>query len=189
MLTLSLMLKLTPVVLLAILVLTSCAPSPSEAPATGRLAANDFENLDGWLADSPALATLTRDKAHAGKYSTVVSAGHDFSLGYNNALSRLAPEWPAKLTVGAWVLVPNDQAVARLVAEVKGPGPNGPGLLWKGLDLAKSVKAYNEWQYVEQTIALPATAKPASRLLVYLWRADSKDPVYLDDLTIFLARP
>lgn len=167
--------------------LAGCSSNSGAAPATGLLAATDFENLDGWLADSPALATLTRDQAHSGRYSTVVSPGHDFSLGYNNALSRLAPVWPARLRVSAWVLLPSERAAAKLVTEVKGPGANGPGLLWEGLDLLKAVKVANQWQHVEQLITLPPTAKANSRLLVYLWRADTKEPVYLDDLQISLA--
>ncbi|WP_159437460.1 carbohydrate binding domain-containing protein [Hymenobacter daecheongensis] len=152
------------------------------------LAANDFENLDGWLADSPALATLNQAKAHSGRYSTMVSAGHDYSLGYNNTLGRLSPEWPAKLTVGAWVLLPNDQAAAKLVVEIKGTDPAAPSLVYQAIELPKAVKLSNKWQYVEQTIAMSGTAKPDSKLLVYLWRADSKEPVYLDDLKISLAK-
>lgn len=178
-----------PVALLAALLLTGCSGSPGEAPAAGVLAANDFENLDGWLADSPSLATLNRDQAHSGVYSTMAAPGKDYSLGYNNTLSKLSPTLPAKLTVGAWVLVPSSQAAAKLVTEVRSAGANGASLLWEGLDLTKAVKVFNKWQYVEQTIAMPAAAKPDSRLQVYLWRADSKAPVYLDDLKIALAKP
>lgn len=181
------MLKI-PAAAIAALLLTSCTSGASEAPATGLLAANGFENLDGWLAESPALATLNKDQAHSGKYSTMAAPGNDYSLGYNNALSKLSPDWPAVLTVSAWVLVPNDQATAKLVTEVTGGGAKGASLLWQGLDLTKAVKVFNKWQYVEQTITMPATAKPNSRLKVYLWRAESKDPVYLDDLKISLAK-
>jgi hypothetical protein len=174
-------------VLLGALLFTGCSSSPSETTATGPLAANDFENVDGWLADSPALATLNRDRAHSGAYSTMVAPGMDFSLGYNNMLKNLAPEWPAKLTVSAWVLVPNEQAAAKLVTEIKRGPTNSAGLLWEGLELNKAVKIYNKWQYVEQTITLPPSATPNSRILVYLWRAESKVPVYLDDLKIALA--
>ncbi|GGG44414.1 hypothetical protein [Hymenobacter glacieicola] len=175
--------------LLPALLLTSCSSVPeTEVPAgTQPLAATSFENLDGWLADLPARATLTRDQAHTGSYSTMVGPGKDFSLGYMNALSRLSPEWPGQLTIGGWVLLPSEQAAAKLVTEVKGPTDKDPSLLWVGVDLAKEAKGYNKWQYVEQTITLPTTAKPDSRLLVYLWRADSKEPVYLDDLKITLA--
>ena len=174
--------------LTAALLVAGCQQKPADGVA-GPLATNDFENLDGWLADSPALATLNREQAHSGKYSTLAGPGRDYSLGYSNALSRLAPDWPGTLTVGAWVLVPNEQAAAKLVTEVQGAGASGTSLLWQGLDLTKAVKVFNKWQYVEQTVALPATAKPNNRLKVYLWRAESKSPVYLDDLQISLARP
>lgn len=175
--------------LAAALCLAGCSPkAPGEGPAAGTLASNGFENVDGWLADSPALTTLNRDKAHSGMYSTMVGPGHDYSLGYSNALSRLSPDWPAKLKIGVWVFVPSDQAAAKLVTEVKAPTNDGPGLLWDGLDVSKTVKVYNKWQYVEKTLVMPAGAKPTNRLLVYLWRADSRQPVYLDDLTISAAR-
>lgn len=173
---------------LSVGLLTACSPNPPVLQAAGPLAANDFEHLDGWVTDSLALATLNRDQAHSGKYSTLVAPGNDYSLGYNNALSKLSPDWPGVLTVSAWVLVPNEQAAAKLVTEVTGGGAKGASLLWQGLDLPKAVKSFNKWQYVTQTITMPATAKPNSRLKVYLWRAESKGPVYLDDLTISLAK-
>ncbi|WP_303309529.1 hypothetical protein [Hymenobacter sp. BT730] len=172
--------------LLVALFLAGCSSAPSTTPDTALLAASSFENMDGWLADSPALATLNQDQAHTGKYSTMVSPGHEFSLGYSNKLSKLAPDWPAQLKVGAWVMLPNDQAAAKLVVEVQAPEHKGPNLLWEGFDLTQSVKRYNQWQYVEYTITLPTAAGPNHRLLAYLWLADSKQPVYLDDLKIFL---
>lgn len=165
-------------------VLLSGCSSKSNPSESVSLVANDFENLDGWLADSPALATLSSEKAHSGKYSTKVSAGHDYGLGYSNELSRFSPNWPAKIKVGAWVFVPDEQAAGKLVIEVKAAGSNNAGMLWEGVELAKDVKVYNKWQYVEHIITTPATAKPNSRLLVYLWRAASTQPLYLDDLVI-----
>ncbi|WP_139924947.1 hypothetical protein [Hymenobacter sp. DG01] len=181
------MLKYVPAGLLLALSAAGCSEKPAKPAATNTLAATSFENLDGWLADSPALATLNRDQAHTGQYSTMVGPSHEFSLGYVNPLSRLAPEWPAKLTVGGWVLLASEQGAAKLVIEIKGDTPGAPNLLWEGLDVAQAVKVYNKWQYVEHTITMPDAAKPTSRILVYLWRADSKQPVYLDDLSISLA--
>ncbi|SNR74322.1 MULTISPECIES: hypothetical protein [Hymenobacter] len=181
------MVKYASAALLCTLFLGSCSQQPSTPSAPGVLASSSFENLDGWLPDAPGLALLSRDQAHSGTYSTMVAPDHDFSLGYNNKLSRLAPDWPAKLTIGAWVFLPNEQAAAKLVTEVRSDKPNQPNLLWEGLDLLSTVKVYNKWQYVEQTVTMPAAAKANSRLLVYLWRADSKQPVYLDDVQISLA--
>jgi hypothetical protein len=174
--------------LLAALFLVACSPQTDTDKGKKPLAFNDFENVDGWLADSPYLLTLSREKAHSGTYSSRVDGNHEFSLGYNNALSRLSPDWPPKLTVGAWVFVPNEQASAQLVIEIKQPGKDGKGLLWQGLDLAKTVKLYNQWQYVEQTITLPDTAGPQSRLLAYVWRGQSTQPVFMDDLQVTLGK-
>ena len=174
--------------LLAWVLLGGCSSRPNAAAPAGPLAATGFEDLDGWLPPTPARATLTRARAHAGRYSTLVGPGHEFSLGYSNTLSQLAPAaWPGRLRVSAWVLVPGPRAAAQLVTEVKGAGSQGARLLWKGLDLATVVKAPNRWQHVEQIVALPAAATANSRLLVYLWRASSPEPVYLDDLQISLA--
>jgi hypothetical protein len=168
---------------LTTVLLSGCSSKENVAEAVPRVT-NDFENLDGWLADSPALATLNSEKAHSGKYSTKVSAGHDYGLGYSNELSRFSPNWPAKIKIGAWVFVPDEQAVGKLVVEVKAAGSTDASLLWEGVELTKAVKVYNKWQYVEHVITTPVAAKPNSRLLVYLWRAGSNQPLYLDDLVI-----
>jgi hypothetical protein len=171
--------------LLAALVLAGCSRAP--APATGVLAATDFENLAGWLADSPAQATLTRQQAHSGKYSTSVSPGHDYSLGYSNLLREMATERPTRLRISAWVQQTGSEPSPKLVTELK--SPQGSSLLWAGMDVGPLAKAPGKWYRIEQTITLPPTAPPDSRLLVYLWRAESTTPTYLDDLKIATAAP
>jgi len=169
--------------LLAAVVLAGCSRAP--APAAGTLAANDFENLAGWLADSPAQATLTQLQAHSGKYSTSAGPGHDYSLGYSNLLSRMTADRPIRLRISAWVQQTGSEPSPKLVTELK--SPQGGSLLWEGLDVGTVAKAPGKWYRVEQIVALPATAPPDSRLLVYLWRADSTTPTYLDDLEIATA--
>ncbi|MGI4834883.1 MAG: carbohydrate binding domain-containing protein [Janthinobacterium lividum] len=171
--------------LLAAVVLAGC--SRASAPATATLAATDFENLSGWLADQPVRETLTKQQAHSGSYSTSVRPGQDFSLGYNNALSQLAADRPTRLQISAWVQQTGAAPGPKLVTELK--SASGSRLLWEGLDIAPVAKVPGKWYRVEQTITLPATAAPDSRLLVYLWRADSTTPTYLDDLQIASAAP
>ncbi|MCA8832422.1 carbohydrate binding domain-containing protein [Hymenobacter pini] len=171
----------------AAVLLSGCGSQPDTAVGKQLLVSSSFENLDGWLADSPAATSLTRERAHTGEYSTMIGPRHEFSLGYSNLLSRLAPDRPAKLAIGAWVWLPSDQAAAKLVTEIKGL-EGGPNLLWEGLDVAQAAKVHNKWQYVTQTITLPPAAGPNNRLLVYLWRANSPQPVYLDDVSISLAQ-
>lgn len=181
------MMRFAPVLLLAGL-LAGCTSGPSPAAVDATLAFNDFENVDGWLTGSPYQATLSRDQAHSGKFSSRIDADHEYSLGYKNTLSLLAPDFPAKLTIGAWVLVPDGQAKARLVVEIKAPDQSGSGQLWEGLDLSTAVRVFNKWQYVEQTITVPATAGPQSTIQTYVWRDQSKVPVYVDDIRIALAK-
>jgi hypothetical protein len=170
---------------LAAVVLVGC--SRSAAPATDTLAATDFENLSGWLADLPARTTLTKAQAHSGKYSTSVGPGHDYSLGYNNSLSELAPDRPTQLRISAWVQQTGSEASPKLVTELR--TPKGRQLQWEGLDIKPLAKIPGKWYHIEQLITLPAAAAPDSRLLVYLWRVDSTTPTYLDDLQIARATP
>ena len=171
--------------LLLVLVIAGCSHSSGTEPTSGILAANDFDDIDGWVADSSVLVTLSKARAHSGAYSTMAAPGHEFSFGYNNKLSRVAPTMPTKIKVSAWVMLPNAQTNAKLVTEIK--SSNGANMQWDGLELAKTVKRFNKWQYVEQTVSIPPAAKPDDRLLAYLWLANSKEPVYLDDLKISLA--
>lgn len=163
--------------------LTACGGEKTEHPA-GQITSNDFESLDGWVGDTPA-PSLTKEKAHSGAYSVSVRPGLDYGLSYNNFLGKMSPNRLGKIKVTAWVYLPSAQAAAKLVTEIKDPTrATDNQLLWQGLDLAKAVKKYNEWQQVTQEITLPAKAAATSRFQVYLWRADSGQPVYLDDVTI-----
>jgi hypothetical protein len=120
----------------------------------------------------------------------MVGPGQEYSLGYSNELSKLSPDWPARLTISAWVLLPNKQAAAKLVAEIQEPNSRRQSLLWEGVDLSEVVATYNIWKYIiYYTINALAIARPTSLLKVYLWRANSNQSVYLDDLKISLAQP
>jgi len=167
------------------LLLSSCSNNSSITADASPLAGSDFEQFDGWMNDSPALAALTKEQAHSGKFSTVSGPGNEFSLGYNNQLQNLSPEWPAKLTISAWLFVPDEKTTAKLVIEVKNSTANKPNLLWEDVNLADKVRLLGKWQHVEHIITMPDDARPDSRLLVYVWSANAQHPVYMDDLQIF----
>ncbi|HEX8657840.1 MAG TPA: carbohydrate binding domain-containing protein [Hymenobacter sp.] len=179
--------KLIAAIILTNLSLASCSTKSETVNNSNILASSDFDNLIGWAGDLPSLATLSKVRAHSGRYSTSVQPGFDYSLGYSNALGKLVDHRPEKLTISAWVLVPNDQANARLVIEIKDPA-NSQGLLYDGTELRTVVKEFNNWQRIEKTITVPATAGATSNLVIYMWRADSRDPVYLDDMQIRLTK-
>lgn len=166
--------------------LVACGGEKVEKSAN-QITSNDFESMEGWLGDTPS-PSLTKEKAHSGAYSVLVRPGLDYGLGYRNILGKMSPSRPEKISISAWVFLPNAQAAAKLVTEITDPARAANNqLLWQGIDLDKEVKKYNEWQHVEQVITLPATATATSRFQVYLWRAASGEPVYLDDLTISAA--
>lgn len=167
----------------AALALASCndQPAPTGRPQ-GQLAFNDFEAVEGW-ASGAAVPSLTTDKAHSGTTAVVVQPGIDFSLGYNNLLGKLGDGKARKIRVRAWVLLPNAKATAVLVTQLRDEAAQ-KDVLWQGLPLAQATKTTNQWVQVEKEVTLPATAAYTNRVLVYLWRNDSSQPVYLDDLEI-----
>ncbi|HEX8506895.1 MAG TPA: carbohydrate binding domain-containing protein [Hymenobacter sp.] len=173
--------------LLLLLGLGGCASETEKASDTNVLTSNDFEHLDGWTGNWTALATLSKAKAHSGVYSTSVRPGYDFSMGFDNPLGKMLDHRPDKLTVSAWVFVPNKDSNARLVAEIKEPG-QPKGLLYEAVVLREEVKKFGEWQQVTKTFTLPTTTTSASHLVVYLWRSDSPMPVYLDDMAISIPK-
>lgn len=168
---------------LAALSLAACNDQPTTAGRPkGQLAFNDFENVEGW-ASGAAVPSLTTEKAHSGTTAVQVTPGLDFSLGYNNLLGKTGDGTARKIRVRAWVLVPNAKASAVLVTQLRDEATQ-KDVLWEGLPLAQTVKTFNQWVPVEKEVVLPPTAAYPNRLLVYLWRNDSSQPTYLDDLEI-----
>jgi hypothetical protein len=165
----------------------SACSSGSSVKSADVLASNDFEQLDGWLG-SAATPSLNRERAHSGEYSVKVDPKIDYSLGYNNQLGRISPTRLHKLKIHCWVFLSNSKTAVALVTDVSNPDP-AKSLVHHSYDLAKATrpKGYHQWIEVEYTIDLPETVTSNSQLVVYLWRADSQEPAYLDDLQILKA--
>lgn len=151
------------------------------------LTGNDFEESEGWL-NGGTNPSLTKEKAHSGAYAVKVAPGLDYSLGYNGVLGKLSPSRLEKLKLHAWVYLPDDKATAKLVTEVKNAGQE-KSIVWDGFDLVErgKVDGFNKWIEVEKVVPLPSTVNSESQLLVYLWRGDSSQPVYLDDMQLLKA--
>lgn len=175
--------KLTRYALLAsALVLGGCGGDDAKSRPENLLASNDYDELEGWVPDG-SMPFLTKEKAHSGAYSARVNSANEYAGGYGSLLGKMSPTRVTKLTYRAWVFVPSKDAAASIVAQVTDPA-TGKVLFWDGQDLSKAVKKYNEWSEVSKTISLPAEATYNSKLSVYLWRANSSQPVYLDDLQV-----
>lgn len=167
------------------LAVVSCGRSSGKAANV--LTENNFEQLDGWMNGSTS-TSLTQEKAHSGTYSVKVNPGIDYSLGYNSTLGKLSSARLNKVKLHGWVFVPNDKATAVLVTEVKNPGQD-KSALWEGISMKErgGVDGFNKWIEVERDLTLPQSTTYNSQILVYLWRGDSSQPVYLDDVQLLKA--
>ncbi|MFD1467497.1 hypothetical protein ACFQ48_04605 [Hymenobacter caeli] len=169
------------------LALGACGGQTASTTA-GQLATNDFESMDGWMSGATN-PSLTKEKAHSGVFSVKIDPAVEYSLGYNNLLGKMSASRLRKIKLHCWVFLPNEKASAVLVTDVQTPGV-AKSVLWDGFDLLKEVKAksaLNQWAEVEHTVEIPETAAYTSKMLVYLWRGGSTQPVYLDDLQILQA--
>ncbi len=173
--------------LYGLMTLSCIACGRTENKPAGLMTSNDFEESEGWMSGA-VNASLTKDKAHSGVYSVKVAPGLDYSLGYNGTLGKLSSSRLEKIKLHAWIFLPNDKATAKLVTEVKNPGQE-KGVVWDGVDLVErgKVDGFNKWIEVEKIVPLPKEVNSESQLLVYLWRGDSSEPVYVDDLQLLKA--
>lgn len=165
------------------LLLGACSQT-NEKPAN-QLTANDFESMDGWMGGTDGNPSVTKEKAHSGVYSVKVDPAIEYSAGYGNPLSKLSSSRLGKLKLRGWVFVPSDKDAPQLVVQLQNPGEEKP-LLWEGLDLHKEAQAkgFNKWIELDHDVVIPPAATAASLIRVYLWRANSPEPVYLDDLQL-----
>ncbi|MDB5234646.1 MAG: hypothetical protein JWR44_1639 [Hymenobacter sp.] len=162
--------------------LGACSKNNSSDMPEGMVTRNDFENVQGWSgANEPSVTT---EKAHSGKYSVVTKPQIDFGYTYARTLGQMTGGKPKKLTVTGWAWVPDKDANATIVVDIKHSPTNGSQVYYAGMELARTVKKFNEWQEVSKTFVLPDSIASINQCKVYMWRGSSPRPVYLDDVTI-----
>ena len=168
--------------LLGLWAATSCHPRDGR-PATRQheLMHTSFEELVGW--DSELPPTLTRVKTHTGKYAMRVDPEHPYSFTYRTTLGALCAHRPRRLTIGAWAWVPGFQDNAVLVVVFNNPSDPGHPLLTKYLYLNDS-SPFGQWKYVSRDLDLPAGIHANTQLVIYLWKVNANEPVYIDDLRL-----
>ena len=149
-----------------------------------QLAFNNFEAVAGWTSGVP-VPSLTSEKAHSGRYAVQVTPAVEYALGFASAQGRLSVYPLTKLRVRAWVNLPNAKATAVLVTEVKDPA--GKTIFWDGINLSKEVETFNRWVEVDKTLTLPPNQSETNELRVYLWRNQSTQGAFLDDLQLLSA--
>lgn len=141
---------------------------------------NDFEDLDGWLPDPAAAATLTTERAHSGRYSVMVDAAHPFSLTYHAKLGELVSLRPRRMRLSAWVWVENSSNDAKLVFSAGTPNDPGKPKAYAQVFLVDNWP-YRRWTHVSRDIDLPLDISSQSELSIYLWNDTSPDRVFADD--------
>ncbi|MBF9235840.1 hypothetical protein I2I05_00380 [Hymenobacter sp. BT683] len=169
--------------LVGLLGLAGCQPSAGRQPVQPRvLMQTGFEELASWLPEPHA--SLTTEKAYAGKFAIRVDSKHPYSVTYRMLLSKLSPHHrPRRITLSAWAWVPGPEADARFVLSIAPAGDPDHPFFTKYVFLADS-RPFGEWKPVSRSLDLPADLPSSSVLVVYMWQAGSPVPVYADDLRI-----
>jgi hypothetical protein len=165
-----------------LLSLMSClfACSKSENLSEDAIARNDFEMLDGWGGCSSP--SLTKERAHSGKYSVKVDKDVEFSLGFDKVIWELVPNKPKKLKLTTWVYLPSAEGKAILGFNLINENNQDAG--GASIKLEEEVKEYKEWVKIERTIDVPKEVTQNYKVRSFLWRASASVPVYMDDMTI-----
>lgn len=165
--------------------MASCS-SDDALPAAGAntITTNDFESMMGWVANSE---TLTKEHAHSGKYALKVDAGHEYSLTYDAVLGQVSPRKLKKIRVTGWGMLPNEKATGVLSVQVTDPDQGNKGVFGEGIDLKEQIKDYNKWVKVSKEFTLPDEVTYTQHMKIFLWRAGSSEPAYIDDIAVEIA--
>lgn len=175
-----------PLYALLALGMVACGTKDSGKLGPNELMANDFESLEGWAGGGQMnVPSLTKEKAHSGRYALKVGPEAEYSLGYDILLGKLSPSKLKKIKVKGFAYLPNSRVGATLVTVITDlTNPGAQPIKWEGLDLAKEVKTYNKWVEVEKVVEIPDNASYANKFTIYLWRTNPSEVAYFDDISI-----
>lgn len=165
-------------VALALVTSTACShqtteKTPESAPDR-LLFATSFEDLEGWVAESPSLTT---ELARTGQYSIKVDQGTEFSLTYKNQLTRLSPKRFNKVRLTAWGRLTAPGAAA-LVFQIT--RDDQTTIFYEKVD----IQQVDSWEQVSTVLVLPPVLDPQDQVRIYLWRASATAPAYVDDVRL-----
>lgn len=165
---------------LSLLLLPGCGDRDTPPGASTEIAANDYESVIGWMPDPK---TVTRERAHSGRYAVKVDATNEYGLGYSQVLAKAVDHKPSKLRIEGWALMTDANAKARLGLQLFDLTTNR-AVFGEGIDYDPTIKEYGKWVKISKDISLPANTISSQELRVFLWRAGATSPAYLDDLRI-----
>ncbi|MBC8082019.1 MAG: carbohydrate binding domain-containing protein [Hymenobacter sp.] len=161
--------------------LSACSSGPGQGQWVGDyITTNDFESVLGWGADA---VSLTLDHAHSGRHAVQVGPGHEYGLTYNLPLGQASVHQLTGVEMEAWVYVPSAQASGALALQII-DASNGKVTHAEYFTLTEQVQEYGEWRPVRKRFMLPTGLSNDLHLRMYLWRNNSPEAVYLDDLRV-----
>jgi len=163
---------------------SSCSSDDKLTVGPNTITANDFESLAGWVGDQ---ATLTKTRAHSGKYALEVNKDHDFSLTYDAVLGQISPRKLKKIHLEAWAFRPNPNSKGVLGIQIVDPAQNNKDVAGDGIYLESDVKEFNKWVKVSKDITLPDNLVYTQHLRLFLWRGAGSEPTYVDDVNLTIA--
>jgi len=162
--------------------LASCGDAGAGRYVGDYITQTDFDNLAGWGADVNA---LTREHAHSGRFATVVNTTREYSLTYRLPLREASVHALRAVEIDAWVFLPSSKASASLNVQVQPvSGVSGDALYNEELHLLDQVQEFGKWTPIHRVFVLPTRLPAEAELRIFLWRASSPEPVYLDDLRV-----
>lgn len=141
---------------------------------------NDFDMLDGW--GTCANNSITKERAHSGKYSIKVDQNVEFSVGFQKPLLELMPDKPKKLKLTSWVYSPSPDGKA--VIEFDVIDLDNRKISDASYKLEEKLRSYKQWVKIKKVITIPDNVQPNHQLRLFLWRANATVPVFMDDITI-----
>jgi hypothetical protein len=156
----------------------SRGPGTEEGVREYVVMSEDFEQLDGWLAE-PA-PSLTTERAHSGRYSVKTDKDHPYSITYRLTLSKAFTMRPHRVRLSTWAWVDAQEDDAQLVFALNPPDGSGNSLLTSRIYLADDWP-YKRWVHLSRYIDLPPEIPSKCQIIVYLWHAGAQNAVFTDD--------
>jgi hypothetical protein len=138
---------------------------------------NDFECVRGW-GDAN---TITSGVAHSGKYFSKIDSVKQFSYGFKLEKKSISDTLLNKVAVSIWVLTKDIKTKACIVAQIT---RNDSSIYWQKSEIKNFIAQPLEWDNAKAEFILPKDIKPKDKILIYVWNADGKSEVDVDDLEV-----
>lgn len=165
---------------LSLLAVTGCDDTKPDPEGGNSLAFNDYEAVVGWM---PNPESVTRERAHSGRYSVKVGPENEYGMGYSMVLEKIIDHRPHKIRLEGWGYMTDANAGAKVGFQLFN-APQDKLLFSDGIEYAEAIKTLGKWVKISKDITLPNDVAGNQQIRVFLWRSNASSPAFLDDLRI-----